>query len=105
MGVNLVVSHRMAKYRQMRWTDERAHCLVQVRVAVLNGELSPANLGVFGVRSTSASDLRKPRANDRSFQQHGQPTHLPTFCRLSWAGRYQSDQPHAILHWPVDLRR
>ncbi|ODV42988.1 hypothetical protein AWV79_21670 [Cupriavidus sp. UYMMa02A] len=40
-AVNQVVSHRMAKKRQMRWTDQGAHCLVQVRVAVLNGELSP----------------------------------------------------------------
>lgn len=34
-AVNQVVSHRMAKKQQMRWTDEGAHCLVQVRVAVL----------------------------------------------------------------------
>ncbi|WP_108439456.1 hypothetical protein [Glaciimonas sp. PCH181] len=32
-AVNLVISHRMAKHRQMRWTDEGAHYLVQVRVA------------------------------------------------------------------------
>jgi hypothetical protein len=47
-AVNLVVSHRMAKKQQMRWTDYGAHCLAQVRVAALNGELSPArqiNLG------------------------------------------------------------
>jgi hypothetical protein len=35
-----VVSHRMVKKQQMRWTDEGAHCLAQVRVAVLNGEFS-----------------------------------------------------------------
>ncbi|CAE6857514.1 hypothetical protein R69927_07340 [Paraburkholderia domus] len=39
-AVNQVVSHRMAKKRQMRWTDEGAHCMAQVRVAVLNGEFS-----------------------------------------------------------------
>src|SRR5882762_5764387 len=39
-AVNQVVSHRMAKKRQMRWTDEGAHCLAQVRVADLNGEFS-----------------------------------------------------------------
>jgi len=38
-AVNEVVSMRCAKKRQMRWTDEGAHLLVQVRVAVLNGEL------------------------------------------------------------------
>ena len=43
-AVNQVVSHRMAKKQQMRWTDEGAHCLVQVRVAVLNGEFSVKGL-------------------------------------------------------------
>jgi hypothetical protein len=36
---NEVVSLRCAKKRQMRWTNKGAHLLVQVRVAVLNGEL------------------------------------------------------------------
>jgi hypothetical protein len=40
-AVHQVVSYRMAKKRQMRWTDEGAHCMAQVRVAVLNGEFSP----------------------------------------------------------------
>ena len=43
-AVNQVFSHRMAKKQQMRWTDEGAHCLAQVRVAALNGELSPSRL-------------------------------------------------------------
>ncbi len=34
----------MAKKRHMRWTDEGAHCLVQVRVAELNGELSVSRI-------------------------------------------------------------
>ena len=38
-AVNEVVSLRCAKKRQMRWTDKGAHLLVQVRVAVLNGEM------------------------------------------------------------------
>ena len=38
----------MAKKRQMRWTDEGAHCMVQVRVAVLNGELSPDRISRKG---------------------------------------------------------
>ncbi|MEO9148679.1 MAG: hypothetical protein ABI212_04790, partial [Burkholderiaceae bacterium] len=46
-----VVSHRMAKKRQMRWTDEGAHCLVQVRVAALNGELSPSRLAALSKAS------------------------------------------------------
>ena len=43
-AVNQVVSHRMAKKQQMRWTDEGAHRLAQVRVADLNGELSVKRL-------------------------------------------------------------
>ncbi len=31
----------MAKKRQMRWSDEGAHLLAQVRVNVINGELKP----------------------------------------------------------------
>ena len=38
-AVNEVVSLRCAKKRQMRWTNKKPHLLVQVRVAVLNGEL------------------------------------------------------------------
>ena len=38
-AVNEVVSLRCAKKRQMRWTNKGAHLLVQVWVAVLNGEL------------------------------------------------------------------
>lgn len=44
-AVNQVVSLRMAKKRQMRWSDAGAHALVQVRVADLNGELSPRSFG------------------------------------------------------------
>jgi hypothetical protein len=38
-AVNQLVSVRMAKKRQMRWSDEGAHALVQVRAALLNGDL------------------------------------------------------------------
>lgn len=40
-AVNEVISLRMAKKRQMRWTDEGDHLLAQVRVQELNGELRP----------------------------------------------------------------
>ena len=40
-AVNQVVSLRMAKKRQMRWSDEGAHLLAQVRVHEINGELRP----------------------------------------------------------------
>jgi hypothetical protein len=36
-----LVSARMAKRRQMRWSEQGAHLLVQVRSAVLNGTLRP----------------------------------------------------------------
>jgi hypothetical protein len=39
-AVNQVVSIRMAKKQQMRWSDEGAHALALVRVAELNEELS-----------------------------------------------------------------
>jgi len=40
-AVNELVSARMAKRRQMRWSEQGAHLLVQVRAAVLNGTLRP----------------------------------------------------------------
>lgn len=46
-AVNLLVSHRMAKKQQMRWANEGAHQLVQVRVAALNGELTPKRLAAL----------------------------------------------------------
>ncbi len=42
--VNQVVSLRMAKKKQMRWSDEGAHLLAQVRVHEINGELRPRAL-------------------------------------------------------------
>ncbi|MEJ8852250.1 hypothetical protein [Variovorax rhizosphaerae] len=56
-AVNLVVSNRMAKKQQMRWTDEGAHCLAQVRVAVLNGELSPGRLAKLAKASRTGIRL------------------------------------------------
>jgi hypothetical protein len=44
-AVNQVVSVRMAKKQQMRWTDEGAHVVALVRVADLNGELSADAFG------------------------------------------------------------
>ncbi len=37
--VNQVVSQRIVKKQQMRWSDLGVHLLVQLRVGVLNGEL------------------------------------------------------------------
>jgi len=54
-AVNQVVSHRMVKKQQMRWTDEGAHCLAQVRVADLNGELSVQRLAALAKMSPANS--------------------------------------------------
>jgi hypothetical protein len=61
-AVNLVVSHRMAKKQQMRWTDEGAHCLAQVRVAVLNDEFSVEKLAVLTMSSATANSTSARRA-------------------------------------------
>ncbi len=37
--VNEVVAKRMVKKQQMQWSQKGAHCLLQTRTAVLNGEL------------------------------------------------------------------
>jgi hypothetical protein len=74
-AVNHVVSYRMAKKRQMRWTDEGAHCMVQVRVAVLNGEFSPRRIAALKIadsgcgkciRPASAGVLRPTDSTDRA---------------------------------------
>jgi hypothetical protein len=51
-AVNQVVSLRMAKKRQMRWSNEGAHLLAQVRVNDINGDLKPRKV---------AWPLRPPR--------------------------------------------
>jgi len=40
-AVTQMVSMRMAKKQQMRWSDEGAHLLAQVRVHAINGDLRP----------------------------------------------------------------
>ena len=37
--INWVVSKRMVKKQQMRWTKQGAHLLLQTRTTTLNGEL------------------------------------------------------------------
>lgn len=59
-AVNHLVCLRMAKKRQMRWTDAGAHHLVQVRVVVLNGELSPSRLASLGKTSNLRSAAKRP---------------------------------------------
>jgi len=61
-AVNLVVSHRMAKKQQMRWTDEGAHCLAQVGVAVLNKEFSVEKLAGLSKTFVTANSPSARRA-------------------------------------------
>ena len=74
-AVNQVVSHRMAKKRQMRWTDEGAHCMALVRVAVLNGEFSPRRISALKTAASRHSKCigaaspgrhRPPNRTDRA---------------------------------------
>ena len=58
-AVNELVSMRMAEKRQMRWSDEGAHALVQVRAAVLNGKLK--------ARERPVPWYRKPASNAWQF--------------------------------------
>jgi hypothetical protein len=53
--VNLVVSHRMAKKQQMRWTDEGGRCLSQVGIDVLNEEFTVKNLAGLTKPSVAAN--------------------------------------------------
>jgi hypothetical protein len=40
--VNRVIERRMTKKQQMRWSRRGAHLLLQVRLAVLEGDLQDA---------------------------------------------------------------
>ncbi|MFP3645820.1 ISKra4 family transposase [Paraburkholderia sp. SIMBA_054] len=69
-AVNQVVSCRMAKKRQMRWTDEGAHCMAQVRVAVLNGEFSPRRISTFKTADSGYGKCTGPMdTTDRAVMQ------------------------------------
>jgi hypothetical protein len=60
--VNQVVSYRMAKKRQMRWTDQGAHCMAQVRVAVLNGEFSPRRISELKIAASGHGKSNGPQS-------------------------------------------
>jgi hypothetical protein len=61
-AVNQVASHRMAKKQPMRWTDEGAHRLAQVRVADLNGELSVRRLAALAKMPAGNSSYARQAA-------------------------------------------
>jgi hypothetical protein len=56
--VNEVVSRRMVKKQQMRWTQRGAHLLLQVRTRTLNDDLKDTFRGWYpGMTKTSTSEL------------------------------------------------
>jgi hypothetical protein len=71
--VNQVVSKRLVKKQQMRWTPQGAHLLLQVRTRVLNDELT----GVSG----SGIPHSRPRPSHPRWRAW--PRSLPHFRSLS----------------------
>ena len=61
-AVNLVVSKRMVKKQQMRWTPRGAHLLLQVRTRVLDEELAADFHQWFPGFTHTASDRYAPAA-------------------------------------------
>ena len=56
--VNEVISRRMVKKQQMRWTQKGAHLLLQVRTRALNDDLRDTFARWYpGMASTSTSEL------------------------------------------------
>ena len=81
----------------MRWTDEGAHCMAQVRVAVLNGKFSPRRISALEIaaprhgKCIGAASLGRHRPTnrtDRATMPHARRPDeigLPNFCTLSSA--------------------
>jgi hypothetical protein len=65
-AVNQVVSKRMVKKQQMRWSESGAHNLLQVRTKVLNNQLRETSFA--GIRECEPNRRRKLRRRPRSPQ-------------------------------------
>jgi hypothetical protein len=96
-AVNQVVSHRMAKKRQMRRTDERAHCMALVRVArgtlvaphlrAQDSHLASARIHRGSVaKPTPTNEQNRTEQNVKPCRTPRQPDKidLPNFCTLSF---------------------
>ena len=60
--MNQVVSKRMVKKQQMRWTESGAHNLLQIRTKVLNNQLWDSGRPSFaGIRECETNRRRKFR--------------------------------------------
>jgi hypothetical protein len=78
-AVNSLVSKRMVKNQQMRWSPSGAHLMLQVRAAMVNGNLRQ--------RLREKSDLPVPPPSTRSFSQPrlcSEPHKTPEFLPLSF---------------------
>jgi hypothetical protein len=60
---NQVVSKRMVKKQQMRWTESGAHNLLQVRTKVLNDEFRESFVRWYpGMQTEQETEIRKKAA-------------------------------------------
>jgi hypothetical protein len=62
--VNPTANQRLAKTRQMRWSNEGAHCLALIRVASRDSGLSPSTMAALRKAEYGSSRLR--RADERT---------------------------------------
>ena len=92
-AVNQVISKRMVKKQQMRWTPRGAHLLLQVRTRVLNDQLAgdfhrwypglQPGAGPRGARRVASPTLSRSPSGGRSVCSRGGPRpsrSLPTRC-------------------------
>jgi hypothetical protein len=62
-AVNQVVSKRMVKKQQMRWTESGAHKLLQVRTKVLNDQLRESFVRWYpGMQTEQETEIQKKAA-------------------------------------------
>jgi hypothetical protein len=62
-AVNQVVSKRMVKKQQMRWSEAGAHNLLQVRTKVLNDQLRETFVRWYpGMQTEQETDIEKKAA-------------------------------------------
>ena len=59
-AVNQVVSKRMVKKQQMRWTESGAHNLLQIRTKVLNNQLRETFVRWYpGMQNEQETEIRR----------------------------------------------
>jgi hypothetical protein len=86
-AVNQRLSCRMVKKRKMRWTDEGAHCMAQVRVAVLNGEFSSRRISALKIAESRYGKCVEPASAGGHPSTDGTDLATMPFCTLSFKVR------------------